>query len=1179
MATIEIRLDFEGIGDLTRVRNFYQDQGVFFSANAVALVDSDATDPVTGRSGSGNFSGETSPSTVLAYAEGTSIALILRQTEQVTSGRLSFSYTSPNREHDVSIFDLAGNLVTSQSLARTSSEDAGDPNGEFGPLVEETISFAGSIGSIQLGSENTEIGFDDLVLTLETNDAPTDITLDNTSVLENSPNGALIGNLTTTDPNPGDTHSYLLLDNADNRFNVVGNQLFVADGTLLDFEANTSHNINVVTIDSAGGVFEKTFTIAVTDVDETIPNSPPVDIALSNRVVAENSASGTIVGDLSTTDPDPGDTHSYTLLDDAGGRFAVAGSQLVVANGTLLDFENNSSHPITLRTTDAAGNSLNKIFTIAVGDVAEPIPNSPPTDIFLSNSIIAENSANNTFVGSLTTADPDPGDTHVYTLLDDAGGRFAIAGNQLIVANGGLLDFETNTGHNITVRTADSAGNVFDQTLAIAVSNMDETVPNNPPTDIVLSNSVIAENSPNGAVVGDLTTTDPNSGDTHSYTLVDNAEGRFAISGSQLVVADGALLDFETTTSHNITLRSTDSQGLTFDEVVAISVSNANEAPTDIELSNTSVNENSVNGTVVGNLSPTDPDIGDTHTYTLENDAEGRFTIVGSQLVVANGSLLDFETNASHNVTVRATDAQGLTFAENFTITVNNLNETPIVNNDTINGSGGQPLVGTTGDDNIVYPGFAPVTTTAANLLANDSDPDGDALTITGVSNPVGGTVAPPDAANNIVFTPDATFSAQGSFQYAASDPDGATSTGNVAVFSQSPQSIDGTDGNDTLTLTTQATIILSNTADQSAGDSITVTNFENVVGSIADDSIVGDSNPNFLDGSQGNDVITGGGTTDTLSGGEGNDLLRADANSFMSGGAGIDTLIATGNNATLIGGDGDDSLDVSGNNDASLTGGAGNDIISATGFNEYLSGGDGNDTLSLQTFGGFPASGSRANSTLIGGEGNDSLFALSVTSATWLNGGAGNDILVSNNANDTLIGGEGNDLYVGAEGGDTLGRTPEVGGAARSGNDTLYGFKGADSLIGIVGTFDGFYYTGPGEGGDTITSFDGGTDRIYLSSVNFANLASPGSPLQASNPGEYFAVPSGQDYTSPINNGTFVGGTSAPAIVFDSFNAGGGILYLDPSGGNTAAPGTLDLSVIAVIGVGQVNRTDIVVF
>ena len=59
---------------------------------------------------------------------------------------------------------------------------------------------------------------------------------------------------------------------------------------------------------------------------------------------------------------------------------------------------------------------------------------------------VTENSPNGTFIALLKTEDVDQGDTHTYTLIDDAGGRFAIdQNNQLVVANGSLLDFETNT--------------------------------------------------------------------------------------------------------------------------------------------------------------------------------------------------------------------------------------------------------------------------------------------------------------------------------------------------------------------------------------------------------------------------------------------------------------------------------------------------------------------------------------------------------------------------------------------------------------------------------------------------------------------------------------------------------------------------------------------------------------
>ncbi len=104
----------------------------------------------------------------------------------------------------------------------------------------------------------------------------------------------------------------------------------------------------------------------------TVLNVDPTDIGLAGTSVAENSANGAVVGDLSGTDADTsrGDVLAFTLLDNAGGRFAVAGTQLVVANGSLLDFEATASHQVTVRVTDLAGATHDETFTISVGDVA-----------------------------------------------------------------------------------------------------------------------------------------------------------------------------------------------------------------------------------------------------------------------------------------------------------------------------------------------------------------------------------------------------------------------------------------------------------------------------------------------------------------------------------------------------------------------------------------------------------------------------------------------------------------------------------------------------------------------------------------------------------------------------------------------------------------------------------------
>jgi VCBS repeat-containing protein len=107
-------------------------------------------------------------------------------------------------------------------------------------------------------------------------------------------------------------------------------------------------------------------------------------------------------------------------------------------------------------------------------------------------------------------------------------------------------------------------------------------------------------------------------------------------------------------------------------EEITITVNNVDRAPTDVALSNASVDENQPGGTLVGTLSVTDPDAGDTFGYSLvagEGDADNAaFAIAGDQLETA--ASFDYEARNSYTVRVRTTDAGGLTYDETFTIVV-----------------------------------------------------------------------------------------------------------------------------------------------------------------------------------------------------------------------------------------------------------------------------------------------------------------------------------------------------------------------------------------------------------------------------------------------------------------------------------------------------------------------------
>jgi Ca2+-binding RTX toxin-like protein len=141
------------------------------------------------------------------------------------------------------------------------------------------------------------------------------------------------------------------------------------------------------------------------------------------------------------------------------------------ANGINF-FEFSQSGTSAMLDLETSGNTSQPgvfLFSVVNGT-----PNQPPTDIALSQSSVDENSFNNTVIGSLTTTDPDVDEVHTYTLLNDADGRFAINGNQIVVANGANLNYETNSSHNIIVRTRDIGGLTHDKSFTITINNVPE---------------------------------------------------------------------------------------------------------------------------------------------------------------------------------------------------------------------------------------------------------------------------------------------------------------------------------------------------------------------------------------------------------------------------------------------------------------------------------------------------------------------------------------------------------------------------------------------------------------------------------------------------------------------------------------------------------------------------------
>lgn len=435
-------------------------------------------------------------------------------------------------------------------------------------------------------------------------------------------------------------------------------------------------------------------------------NRAPTDINLSNATISENVAGG-VIGMLSTVDPDSGDKHSYSVNDN---RFEVVDGQLKLKSGVGLNYEGGSSIQLKVTTTDQGGLSYAENVTISVKDV-----NEAPTDIGITNLSVDEN-ASGAVIGTLSTIDPDAGNTHTYKVNDD---RFEVVGGELKLKSGVALDYETQSSVQVKVTTTDQGGLGYSEDFTIQVNDVSEST-NTAPTGIALNGGFVTENVV-GAVVGMLATTDPDVGDTHTYKVDDN---RFEVVGNQLQLKSGVSLDFEDDSSIVVNVTTTDQGGLSYSDSFFINVKNVSEAPTDITLNPFQVDENEF-GAIVGTLTTADDDAGDKHTYTVD---DGRFEIIGNQLWLIDEEALNYENEPTVTLNITSTDGQNNSFTKAITVNVRDLNEAP------------EGPMDVDASDNLVAD-TAPVGT-AVGITAASADFDaGDSVTYS-LSNDAGGLFA-----------------------------------------------------------------------------------------------------------------------------------------------------------------------------------------------------------------------------------------------------------------------------------------------------------------------------------------------------------------------------------------------------------------------------------------------------
>ncbi|XP_062519525.1 protocadherin alpha-C2-like [Corticium candelabrum] len=529
----------------------------------------------------------------------------------------------------------------------------------------------------------------------DVNERPSSISLVGaTSVPENSPATTYIGQIVTTDVDFNQTYTYSLqaaiassngqqgktqwidafvLDSKTGRLSVG------TDG--LDYEAARQLTLRIVTTDSGDPAYSYNGSVVVTIVDV---NESPSDISLNGSEISENSAVNTVVGTLTVTDPDnefiTRQSFHCLMLNKATKPFMVTNNLTLVATD-FVDFEQQQFYIVEVRCIDNGIPSLyiEKQLNIRVRDV-----NEPPANVSLSSQTIKENQEAGSLVGIASSQDPDNvgrwAQNVTYAIVDrDV--PFELNGTDVVSTR--KLNFESKSIYVFRLAAIDSGVPRKTTTVEIAVGIVDI---NDRPLLVEWHSKGVFENSTSGTHVGWLHTIDEDRDQSHNYSVIAQSDnqGLFAIDGNALVVASGALLDFEEQSEHVLVIESTDNgtSPLSVQNSIIVHVVNVNERPTNIVSYKTiEINENSPPGTWITNLSVIDEDINQPHTCTLLN-ATQYVTLIGSDrstLVVSQSAQIDFETFANIwvNVECRDSGVPALGVRRAFHIAVIDVNEAP----------------------------------------------------------------------------------------------------------------------------------------------------------------------------------------------------------------------------------------------------------------------------------------------------------------------------------------------------------------------------------------------------------------------------------------------------------------------------------------------------------------------
>lgn len=399
-------------------------------------------------------------------------------------------------------------------------------------------------------------------------------------------------------------------------------------------------------------------------------NTAPAGITLDNNSIDENTdtSGGVAIGNLSATDAEGG---PFTFEVVGPSPFSVSGNQLILT-GETLDFEANATYPVALRVTDSGGLPFETTLNVFVNDVNE----APEVTLTNLVSSIPENTTVQTKIADIVITDDALGNEILEVQGADRN-YFEIIGNELFLKANQPLNFDSRPTLDVTVEINDPtiSGNAVEDQDSHTVNVTD--INSAPAVALINRVSMLPEDfdTTTRVKVADIQITDDATG-TETLAVSGPDVLDFEIVGTELFLRAGTMLDFESKPGFDVTIEVDDpGLGSTFEDTVdySLAIGDVNEAPT-VLIQNAigSVNE----GTLGSNLKVADIVVIDdalgSETLILSGFDSSYFEIIGTELFLKAGEVIDFETNPLLDVTVAVDDPTlGTTFEDSASHSIN----------------------------------------------------------------------------------------------------------------------------------------------------------------------------------------------------------------------------------------------------------------------------------------------------------------------------------------------------------------------------------------------------------------------------------------------------------------------------------------------------------------------------